>query len=613
MMLLTTAFSILLVACGQIGDADPGSLTWISVAIGYDEVSTPAVETTASSMIELTGAGKDIWGTGDEFRFMYTTLRGNGSLTVRLDDLSAEDGWSKAGVMIRDGLAPDAVNALIHVSRDNGAVFQARLAAGQNTVNSAGTEPNARAPMWIRLTRLGSEVRGELSGDGRSWSEVGRYEIDLASQLQIGMAVTAHSTYGMARASFSNVSLIEGPVPNLPSTPAPDPYEPVAPPKTFELPPATMYVATNGNDGNSGRSESAPLRTLARAASLVRPGDVVYLRGGVYPIQVRFIASGTVESPIVWASYPGEWAILDGSSQTRAQDSDRVTLAGASFNVIANLEVRHGPQVGIHVSGGHDNLFTGLLVHGHHGSGIMVHNGNRNRFEHLAVYDNFDELNTRGEPGQDADGISVSSGDGNVISYVLSFRNSDDGIDAWKSTNTLIEYSVSHNNGAGSHGNGNGFKAGGGIDNHTTVRNSIAYGNRSAGFTNNGGINVMFVNNTAIYNLGPDFEGHEGVTFTNNLSVNGLLAVGGSVQKHNNWNIGISDPRLVSAAPGDPGFLSLRSDSPAIDAGVDAGYPFQGGSPDLGALEYGSVIADLTQRSAVTHLIPGLGSSERDP
>lgn len=457
-------------------------------------------------------------------------------------------GWMKAGVISEEGLVSDAGNALPHVGRDRGREF-------------------------------------------------GRYSLGWIDEVLIGLAVTTHPKSSQATAMFNHITM-EGedtgstdPNGDLPTTSRAQQHP--DPPSRFVLPPATMYVATDGDDSNSGRSESAPLRTLARAASLVEPGDVVYVREGTYPIQVKFVASGTAGRPIIWASYPGEWAVLDGSDRTRGVDPDRMTVAGASFNVFANFEVRSGPQMGIHVSRGHDNLFTGLLIHGHHGSGIMVHNGNRNRFEHLAVYDNFDESNPRGESGEDADGISVSSGDANIVRHVVSFRNSDDGIDAWKSTNTLIEFTVSHTNGAGSHGNGNGFKAGGGVENYTVVRNSIAYNNRAAGFTNNDGRQVSFLNNTAIGNGGANFVGEENVIFTNNLSMDGSVSVEGATQRSNSWNMRFNDPGIVSRDPSHEGFLSLRQNSRAIDAGTDTGYPFSGDAPDLGALEFGSTIADI--------------------
>ena len=44
------------------------------------------------------------------------------------------------------------------------------------------------------------------------------------------------------------------------------------------------YVATNGNDANSGSIDS-PFATLARAQSEAAPGDIVYIRGGKYTIK----------------------------------------------------------------------------------------------------------------------------------------------------------------------------------------------------------------------------------------------------------------------------------------------------------------------------------------
>lgn len=320
----------------------------------------------------------------------------------------------------------------------------------------------------------------------------------------------------------------------------------------------------------------------------------MYLRGGVYPIEVSFTTSGTASQPIVWASYPGEWAIFDGTGKSKGTDQDRMWVDGADYNVFANFEVRNGPRQGIYViNGANDNLFTGLVVHGNNGSGVQNVNSNRNRYEYLTLYDNFDEVHPSGKAGEDADGIGISSGDRNVISHVLSYRNSDDGIDAWKSTNTLIEYSVSHSNGRGSNGNGNGFKAGGGVDNYTVVRHSIAYNNKAIGFTSNSGRHITFVNNTAFNNGQYAFLGHNTITFRNNLAVGGTAMVTSSTQERNNWNLGVNDPRFVSTDPASADFLALRPDSAAIDAGVNAGYAFSGSAPDLGALEYGATIASL--------------------
>jgi Protein of unknown function (DUF1565) len=72
-----------------------------------------------------------------------------------------------------------------------------------------------------------------------------------------------------------------------------------------------LFVATTGNDANDG-SEAKPWRTVQHALKRLKPGDTLYLRGGVYHEKVFLTRSGTPEAPIVIASHPGELAVLDG-------------------------------------------------------------------------------------------------------------------------------------------------------------------------------------------------------------------------------------------------------------------------------------------------------------
>lgn len=97
--------------------------------------------------------------------------------------------------------------------------------------------------------------------------------------------------------------------------------------------PATFYVATDGNDAWSGELPSpnadktdGPLATLRRARDAVRELRVaqegltqpvtVLVRGGKYYLETTFdltaADSGTAETPITYAAYPGETPILSG-------------------------------------------------------------------------------------------------------------------------------------------------------------------------------------------------------------------------------------------------------------------------------------------------------------
>jgi hypothetical protein len=76
--------------------------------------------------------------------------------------------------------------------------------------------------------------------------------------------------------------------------------------------PKLFVDATKGSDNNAG-TEQAPWQTLTHALRQLKPGDTLYLRGGTYYEKVALTRSGTAESPIMIASYPGEMAIIDGS------------------------------------------------------------------------------------------------------------------------------------------------------------------------------------------------------------------------------------------------------------------------------------------------------------
>jgi hypothetical protein len=179
---------------------------------------------------------------------------------------------------------------------------------------------------------------------------------------------------------------------------------------------------------------------------------------------------------------------------------------------------------------------------------------------------------------------------------VVAFANSDDGIDAWKSTNTLIEHAIVFDNGRGAYGNGNGIKSGGGsIVNRTIVTNSLSFNNKSHGFDDNSGQYISYYNNTAYGNGGYAYVAGPTTTLRNNVAVTGVAGLWGASSQNNSWDLRISSFGLVSTDPYDADFLSLASSSALIDSGVDVGLAYVGARPDLGALEYGTSFADALE------------------
>ena len=169
----------------------------------------------------VVGRGADIWGTADEFQYAYTTLTGNGSMTVKVDSLAHTDNWSKAGIMIRETLDAGSSFAMVAATGANGVRFQARTMADQGATSdtpvATDEQKAAAAPVWIKIERMFPMINAYYSTDGvtfvpMSWNP---QVIPMSpAPIHIGLAVTSHSgaeTY--AEAVFSELSSDGGVLP----------------------------------------------------------------------------------------------------------------------------------------------------------------------------------------------------------------------------------------------------------------------------------------------------------------------------------------------------------------------------------------------------------------
>ena len=78
---------------------------------------------------------------------------------------------------------------------------------------------------------------------------------------------------------------------------------------------ASYYVSTTGSDSNSG-TVSSPWLTIQHAANTATAGATVYVMGGTYNESVNFPNSGTENEPITFESFPGQTALISGTSLT---------------------------------------------------------------------------------------------------------------------------------------------------------------------------------------------------------------------------------------------------------------------------------------------------------
>ncbi|MGD2094633.1 MAG: discoidin domain-containing protein [Phycisphaerales bacterium] len=160
----------------------------------------------------IAASGADIWGTADEFRYVFKQLSGPGSIIARVESLEDTDPWAKAGVMIRQNLDPDSKFAAVYITPGNGCRFHARLTPGGEATSDtdiATPEQTAiTAPYWVKIDRDASDnFNGYYSSDGISWTPMAwnPQSTAMPTNVYIGLALTSHNSTATNMAVFSNV------------------------------------------------------------------------------------------------------------------------------------------------------------------------------------------------------------------------------------------------------------------------------------------------------------------------------------------------------------------------------------------------------------------------
>ncbi|MBN1518321.1 DUF1349 domain-containing protein [Candidatus Sumerlaeota bacterium] len=183
---------------------DLSSAPWLTSDIGAVGAVGSFKEFNHSLTIE--GSGSDIWNSSDEFRYVYKTLHGDFTLTVRVRTMRDTAPWAKAGIMIRETLDAQSKYALCFVSPRRGISFQQRGATGQEASEIAG-KAGWRAPCWLRLSRKDDMITAACSSDGSQWLNLGARNIPMTKTLYAGLAVCSVNDGVICQAEFDNVDI----------------------------------------------------------------------------------------------------------------------------------------------------------------------------------------------------------------------------------------------------------------------------------------------------------------------------------------------------------------------------------------------------------------------
>jgi hypothetical protein len=323
------------------------------------------------------------------------------------------------------------------------------------------------------------------------------------------------------------------------------------------------FVSPDGSDSNPG-TFYLPWKTIGKAAQMVRPGDTVYIRGGIYIEAPRFTISGTETKPIKILAYPGETAVVDGKYQLPVSYRGLVSVLG-DWIFISGLEIRNSKYGGLGLYGKH-NTATSIFAHHCQKSGIYI-SGDYGTIKNCFAWRNSIQNEFGGgsnwSPGitagrDSADGVTEAA----IMQNNIVWENWGEGISTFEANGTVIEDNISHDNYSTNiyisdsinvscqrnfvYMNPDsyvyGYGANGGImmgdekynppSVNITIINNIAYGNQGnfwwwQGVQGGGMNNVLVANNTFVNGIGDPDRGrgnviisrgdHVNVRFENNL------------------------------------------------------------------------------------------------
>jgi hypothetical protein len=185
------------------------------------------------------------------------------------------------------------------------------------------------------------------------------------------------------------------------------------------------YVAPDGDDANPGTLDS-PWATIQHAADTMEPGNVTYIRDGVYHESVVTATGGTSTGDIVFAAYTNEQPILDGTGvdanngfivahdyvvlrglAIRNWEENAVWIEGAAFPFLIDCEV-YDVSYGIGAGEGtHDFVFDHVIAHDFDLYGFDVSPGSADCYDGIfwrCV------SHTGRDPEQNVDGFALGHG-----------------------------------------------------------------------------------------------------------------------------------------------------------------------------------------------------------
>ncbi len=184
-----------------------GPLGEFTEAVDIGEVKHPGTTTydPATQSYELSGAGKNMWGSTDEFHIAWKKLDGDFILDADVELLgTGVDPHRKLGWIIRSRLTPDSPYADVAVHGDGLTSLQYRRAPGEKTEQVQST---IKGPRVIRLSRTGNTIEMEVAKSGDPLERSESIDLDFGNEVYVGLYLCSHNADTLEKGRFTNVRI----------------------------------------------------------------------------------------------------------------------------------------------------------------------------------------------------------------------------------------------------------------------------------------------------------------------------------------------------------------------------------------------------------------------
>jgi hypothetical protein len=169
--------------------------------------------------IKIYASGTDIFGTADQFQYVFTEVTGDFDYAVMLESFLITDPAAKAGLMAREINDPSYVfvgdrhfmsAAFTADPTRNNNFVEYREETGGTTFAPGAPRPGATYPTnWLRLKRTGSVLQGFSGPNGLDWSPMTAVDSSTnvagpyPATVRLGLAVTSHNAAAITETVFS--------------------------------------------------------------------------------------------------------------------------------------------------------------------------------------------------------------------------------------------------------------------------------------------------------------------------------------------------------------------------------------------------------------------------